>query len=138
MANDVADWLHTALIAPNPEQDKGRQAQENRPTVTLHLEQPSYDSAAGAGFYDLLTTRLVERGFILTTSPSAGLPLSYDMQVVRSGLPETVKHEVIVNVSVMNADRYLLRYSNVYYVGDKNQYIAMQQPTTRIIEVVGP
>jgi len=138
MAHDVANWLQSALIDPHPGLDKGRRAQENLPTVTLYLEPPRYDSAAGAGFYDLLTTRLVERGFILTTNPSAGLPVSYDMQVVRSGLPETLKYEVIVNVSVMNAEDYLLRYSNVYYVGDKSQYVAMQRSATRIIEVVGP
>lgn len=138
MANDVANWLQNALMAPNPDQDKGRRAQENRPTVTLYLQQPRYDSAAGAGFYSLLTTRLVERGFILTTNPSAGLPVDYDMQVVKSGLPEALEYEVIVNVSVMNAERYLIRYSNVYYVGDQSQYIAMQQSATRIIEVVGP
>jgi hypothetical protein len=137
MANDVADWLQNALMMPNSEHDKGRQTQD-RPTISLYLEQPRYDSVAGAGFYDLLTTRLVERGFILTTNPSAGLPVSYDMQVVKSGLPETVEYEVIVNVSVMNAERYLIRYSNVYYVGDKSQYIAMQQSASRIIEVVGP
>jgi hypothetical protein len=137
MANDVADWLQAALMMPTPEHDKGHQIQEH-PTISLYLEQPRYASAAGAGFYDLLTTRLVERGFIVTTNPSAGLPVSYDMQVVKSGLPETVEYEVIVNVSVMNAERYLIRYSNVYYVGDESQYIAMQQSTTRIIEVVGP
>ncbi|MCB1777036.1 MAG: hypothetical protein KDI50_06345 [Candidatus Competibacteraceae bacterium] len=137
MAIDVANWLQDALMMPNLEYDKGHEAQE-RPTISLYLEPPRYYTAAGAGFYDLLTTRLVERGFIITTTPSAGLPVSYDMQVVKSGLPETVKDEIIVNVSVMNADRYLLRYSNVYYVGDKNQYMAMQQPATRIIEVVGP
>ncbi|MCP5197719.1 MAG: hypothetical protein H6974_13200 [Gammaproteobacteria bacterium] len=139
MANDVANWLQNALIAPaNPEHDKGRQAQENRPTVTLYLQQPRYDSAAGAGFHDLLTTRLVERGFIVTANPSAGLPVSYDMQVVKSGLPETLKYEVIVNVSVMNAERYLVRYSNIYYVGDESQYVAIHQPATRIMEIVGP
>ncbi|HRX71152.1 MAG: hypothetical protein H6973_08600 [Gammaproteobacteria bacterium] len=137
MAIDVANWLQDALMTPDSEYDKEHEAQD-RPTISLYLEQPRYDSAAGAGFYDLLTTRLVERGFILTTNPSAGLPVSYDMQVVKSGLPETVEYEVIVNVSVMNADRYLIRYSNVYYVGDKSQYIAMQQSASRIIEVVGP
>ena len=164
MAIDVANWLQNALIGPSPEPGKDQQvrAQESRPIVTLYVQKPRYDSDAGEGFYNLLTTHLVERGFIITMNPSVGLPVTYDMQVVTDrllrpwmvGSPagwdnmdqqvvtnwslETVKYEVIVNVSVMNADRYLVRYSNVYYVGDKGQYIAMQPSATRMMEVVGP
>lgn len=162
MAIDVANWLQNALIGPSPEPGKDQQvrAQESRPIVTLYVQKPRYDSDAGEGFYNLLTTHLVERGFIITMNPSMGLPVTYDMQVVTDRLklstgfptgwnntdqqvvagwlPETTKYEVIVNVSVMNADRYLVRYSNVYYIGDKGQYIAMQPSATRMMEVVGP
>lgn len=140
MAIDVANWIHDSLIGPMPEQGEGQPAvaQDNRPIVTLYVQQPRYQSSADEAFYNLLTTHLVERGFIITTNPSAGYPVSYDMQVVTDRLPETTKYEVILNVSVMNAERYLIRYSNVYYIGDKSQYIAMQPSASRIIEVVGP
>ena len=140
MAIDVADWIHDALIGPAPKQAEGQPAtvQDDRPIVTLYIQPPQYQSSAGGAFHNLLTTHLVERGFVVTTNPSAGYPVSYDMQVVTDRLPATTKYEVILNVSVMNAERYLIRYSNVYYIGDKSQYIAMQPSASRIIEVVGP
>lgn len=140
MAIDVANWIYDALIGPSLEQGEGQPtaAQDDRPIIALYVQQPRYESSADGAFYNLLTTHLVERGFVVTTNPSVGYPVSYDMQVVTDRLPETTKHEVILNVSVMNAERYLIRYSNIYYIGDKSQYIAMQPSASRIIEVVGP
>ncbi|MBK8181706.1 MAG: hypothetical protein IPK63_01810 [Candidatus Competibacteraceae bacterium] len=137
MAIDVADWLRDALIGPPPKPGEKVVVPENRPLVTLFVHQPKHHSDASAGFHNLLTTRLVERGFIVTTNPAGGYPVTYDMQVVTDRLPDIIKHEVIVNVSVMNADRYLIRYSNIYYIGDKGQYIAMQPSPSRIIDMVG-
>ncbi|MBE2295704.1 MAG: hypothetical protein IAF00_12170 [Phycisphaerales bacterium] len=141
MATDVANWLQDALIGPSSGQDENQQqaaVADDRPIVTLYIQEPRYASPAGEAFSKLLATHLVERGFIVTTNPSGGLPVSYDLQVVTDRLPNNTKDEVILNVSVMNAERYLIRYSNIYYVGDKSQYVAMQPSASRIMEVVGP
>ncbi len=137
MAIDVANWLHDSLIGPPLKPGEKVVVVDNRPPITLYIQQPRYHSDASAGFHSLLSTRLVERGFIVTTNPSGGYPVTYDMQVVTDHLPQDTKYEVIVNVSVMNADRYLIRYSNVYYIGDKGQYIAMQPSPSRVIDMVG-
>ena len=119
----IRDRIYDALIGPSPGQGEGQAvaAQDDRPIVTLYVQRPRYESSADEAFYNLLTTHLVERGFVVTTNPSAGYPVSYDMQVVTDRLPETTRHEVILNVSVMNAERFLIRYSNVYYIGDRSQ-----------------
>lgn len=70
LTEDVANRLYSSLIGGS-----GR-------SVTLHVQQPKYDSHFGEAFHNLLITHLMERGFSITENPSAGLPLTYDVQVV--------------------------------------------------------
>lgn len=148
MATDVANWLQNVLVGTSSDRNKA-QAQAPAPApdirpITLNIQQPQYGSEAGNVFRDLLITQLVDRGFIISASPGAGLPVVYDLEVVKSRLRigENTNDEVVVNVSVMNGDRYLVRFSDVYYIPDHkaNLYIAQgpTAPTTRIMEVVGP
>ncbi len=64
MAIDVANWIQDALIGPAPKQGEGQAAaaQDNRPIITLYVQQPRYESSADGAFYNLLTTHLVEQG----------------------------------------------------------------------------
>lgn len=73
LTEDVANRLHDSLI--------GSGAQQGR-AVSLYVQQPRYNSDFGEAFHNLLITHLLERGFSITENPSAGLPLSYDVQVV--------------------------------------------------------
>jgi hypothetical protein len=94
MAIDVANWIYDALIGPSPGQGEGPSGRcpgRPHPVITLYIQQPRYESSADEAFYNLLTTHLVERGFVVTTNPSAGYPVSYDMQVVTDRLPETTR-----------------------------------------------
>lgn len=70
LTEDVANRLYGSLIGGS-----GR-------SVTLHVQQPKYDSGFGEAFHNLLITHLMERGFSITDNPATGLPLTYDVQVV--------------------------------------------------------
>jgi hypothetical protein len=48
----------------------------------LNVQQPRYNSDFGIAFHNLLVTHLLEAGFVMSESPSGGLPVSYDIQVV--------------------------------------------------------
>ncbi|MFO1370876.1 MAG: hypothetical protein U1F42_00170 [Candidatus Competibacteraceae bacterium] len=72
LAGDVAGRLRESLIGP---------AEQKRP-VTLYVHQPKYDSTFGAAFHNLLITRLLENGFSMSENPAAGLPVTYNIQVV--------------------------------------------------------
>lgn len=142
MAVDVANWLQSLLIGTSDEQGQA-QPRDARPII-LNVQQPRYGSEASDVFHDLLVTQLVNRGFIIGTNPSDGLPVSYDIQVVTEPwmIMETNNSEVVINASVMSGDRYLGRFSDVYYIPYINNslYIAKGPApvTTRIMEVVGP
>ncbi len=70
---DVAKRLHDNLI--------GSGEPQSRP-VALNVQQPRYDSQFGVAFHNLLVTHLLEQGFVMSENPAAGLPVSYDVQVV--------------------------------------------------------
>jgi hypothetical protein len=73
LAADVANRLHETLNgASNPQ---GR-------SMTLHVQRPQYDSSFGEAFHNLLITHLLERGFAMSEDPAAGLPVTYNIQVV--------------------------------------------------------
>lgn len=142
MAADVANWLQNLLIGPIDERNQ-TQAQEVRP-VALNVQQPRYGSEASDVFHDLLVTQLVNRGFIISAGPSHGFLVSYDIQAVTQPwlLAKTDDSEVVINASVMSGDRYVGRFSDIYYIPhiNKNLYIARGPApvTTRLMEIVGP
>jgi hypothetical protein len=142
MAVDVANWLQNLLIGPVDEQGQV-QAREVRP-VALIVQQPRYGSEAGDVFHDLLVTQLVNRGFIMGEGPSHGLSVSYDIQAVTQPwmLAKHNDSEVVLNASVMSGDRYVGRFSDIYYIPhiNKNLYVARGPApvTTRMMEIVGP
>lgn len=70
---DVAKRLHDHLI--------GSGEPQGRP-IALSVQQPRYNSQFGMAFHNLLITHLLEQGFVMSENPSAGLPVSYDIQVV--------------------------------------------------------
>ena len=70
---DVAKRLRGNLI--------GSGEPQGRP-VALNVQQPRYNSQFGIAFHNLLVTHLLEQGFVMSENPSAGLPVSYDIQVV--------------------------------------------------------
>ena len=70
---DVAKRLRDNLIGSG--EPKGR-------TVALNVQQSRYNSQFGIAFHNLLITHLLEQGFVMSESPSAGLPVSYDIQVI--------------------------------------------------------
>jgi len=70
---DVAKRLRSNLI--------GSGEPQGRP-VALNVQQPRYNSQFGIAFQNLLITHLLEQGFVMSENPSAGLPVSYDIQVV--------------------------------------------------------
>lgn len=141
MAADVANWLQNLLMGTS-EQDQA-QAQDVRP-ITLNVQQPQYGSEAGDVFHGLLITQLVNRGFIIGETPMHGFPVTYDIQVVTQPwmLRETNDSEVVINASVMSGDRYVGRFSDIYYIPhiNRNLYIARGPApvTTRMMEIVGP
>lgn len=142
MAADVANWMRNLLIGPIDERSQA-QAQEVRP-VALSVQQARYGSEAGDVFHDLLVTQLVNRGFIISTGPSHGFLVNYDIQAVTQPwmLAKTDDSEVVINASVMSGDRYVGRFSNIYYIPHENKslYIARGPApvTTRMMEIVGP
>jgi hypothetical protein len=142
MAADVANWLQNLLIGASGEQGQAP-AQDIRP-VALYVQQPQYGSEAGDVFHDLLITQLANRGFIMGMDPSQGLLVSYDIQAVTQPwmLAKTDDSEVVINASVMSGDRYVGRFSDIYYIPHENKglYIARGPApvTTRMMEIVGP
>lgn len=72
LTEDVANRLRDALGGAG---DQGR-------ALSLYVRQPRYDSRFGEAFHDLLITHLMERGFSITENPAAGLPVTYDVQLV--------------------------------------------------------
>lgn len=72
LAADVANRLRDSLIGPDG---------QGRP-VALYVQQPRYDSEFGVAFHSLLVTHLLEQGFRMSENPAAGLPVTYDIQVV--------------------------------------------------------
>ena len=109
--------------------------------LVFYVEKPQSFSVFNDAFYQLLTTQLLAQGFSLTSDPNAGLPLKYNVQLVKHEVsyppPDT---EIIVNVSVLSGDRYLSRLSEVYYIAtyDLPFYLAQGPVVTRRMEVVGP
>lgn len=73
LAADVAIRLRDSLI--------GSGEPQGRP-VALYVQQRQYDSEFGMAFHNLLITHLLEQGFVMSESPSGGLPVNYDIQVV--------------------------------------------------------
>jgi hypothetical protein len=142
MAVDVANWLQSLLIGTIDEQSQA-QAQDFRP-VALNVQQPRFNSEAGDVFHDLLVTQLVNRGFIIGMEPSHGFLVSYDIQAVTQPwmLAETDDSEVVINASVVSGDRYVGRFSDIYYIPhiNKSLYVARGPApvTTRMMEIVGP
>lgn len=141
MAADVANWLQGLLIGTRDEQS---QSQADARPVALHVQQPRYGSEASDVFHELLVTQLANRGFIVGMSPSQGLLVSYDIQAVTQPwmLAEANDSEVVINASVMSGDRYVGRFSDIYYIPHENKslYIARGPApvTTRMMEIVGP
>jgi len=142
MAANVANWLQSLLIGPVDEQTQA-QAQDVRP-VALNVQRPTYSSEADDIFHDLLITQLVNRGFIIGTGPLHGFLVSYDIQAVTQPwmLAKNDDSEVVINASVMSGDRYVGRFSDIYYIPHENKslYIARGPApvTTRMMEIVGP
>jgi hypothetical protein len=109
--------------------------------LVLYVEKPAFTSAFDDAFHQLLLTQLLAQGFSLTSNPNAGLPLKYNVELVTHDVPYPPPDtEIIVNVSVMNGDRYLSRLSDVYYIAtyDLPLYLALGPVVTRRMEVVGP
>jgi hypothetical protein len=73
LAADVANRLHDNLIVSGLSQDR---------PVALSVQHPKYTSEFGLAFHNLLITHLLEKGFIMSESPTGGMPVSYDIQVV--------------------------------------------------------
>ena len=100
----------------------------------LYVSRPNVSSEFLTAFNTLLITRLMDRGFVVTESPSAGVPVAAQVQVV------VLNDELILTTSVTNGERYVTRLSDIYYI-DKtrlSQYVAQVPSATRIMEVVGP
>ena len=70
---DVAQRLYDNLVASG--------LSRGRP-IALSIQRPKYTSEFGIAFHNLLLTHLLERGFIMSESPTGGMPVSYDIQVV--------------------------------------------------------
>ena len=73
LAADVAGRLRASLL--------GSGEQTGRP-MALYVQAPRHNSDFGEAFHSLLITHLMEQGFSISENPSAGLPLSYQIQVV--------------------------------------------------------
>lgn len=123
LATATADRLAATLLTP----------QTNRPVV-LHVSHSKDSSEFLYAFNTLLITRLLDRGFVVTENPSAGVPVAAQVQVV------VLNDEIILTTSVTNGDRYVTRLSDVYYIDRSklSQYIAQTPVATKIMEVVGP
>lgn len=123
LATTTADRLAASLLTPKPPQP-----------VVLYVNRPNVSSEFLTAFNTLLITRLMDRGFVVTESPAAGVPVAAQVQVV------VLNDELILTTSVTNGERYVTRLSDIYYI-DKtrlSQYIAQVPSATRIMEVVGP
>jgi hypothetical protein len=123
LATTTADRLAAALLTPRTSQP-----------VVLYVSHPRESSEFLRAFNTLLVTRLLDRGFVVTENPSAGVPVAAQVQVV------VLNDEIILTTSVTNGERYVTRLSDVYYIDNTKlgQYIAQVPSATRIIEVVGP
>ncbi len=73
LAADVATRLQGTLIGSGEQQGR---------STTLYVKQPRYDSDFGEAFHNLLITHLLDRGFSMSENPAAGLPVTYNIQVV--------------------------------------------------------
>lgn len=73
LAADVAQRMHDNLIDSGLSRDRA---------IALSLQRPKYTSEFGIAFHNLLITHLMDRGFVMSESPTGGLPVSYDIQVV--------------------------------------------------------
>lgn len=141
MAVDVANWLQGLLMGSS---EQGQGQNRDNSLISLSIQPSRYGSEIGEVFHGLLVTQLVNRGFIISMNPAEGFPVNYDIRVVTEPvmLTETGNVEVILTASLMNGDRYLGRFSDIYYIPEKNAslYIAKGPApiTTRMIEVVGP
>lgn len=130
VAADVASRLRSAIASTD---SAGR-------TVVLSVQKPKTNTAFNQAFHDLLITRLIEQGFSVSSSPSAGLPVTYEVQVIPNyDTPDT---EVLITTSLMSGDRYLARINDIYYISNDNsdqyRYLARATgPATRRMEVVG-
>ena len=115
--------------------------QAGQPLV-LYVEPPQAVSPFEEAFHPFLLTRLLAQRFGVTSDPNAGLPLKYNVQLIShsNALYPIMDDELIVNVSVMNGDRYLSRLSDIYYIApyDTAMYLAQGPVVTRRMEVVGP
>ncbi|MFO1428740.1 MAG: hypothetical protein U1F76_01145 [Candidatus Competibacteraceae bacterium] len=131
-ANRVAESLAAGL----------RSVRQRGQPLVLHVDQPQAVSPFEEAFHQFLLTRLLAQGFGLTSDPNAGLPLKYNVQSIShsNALYPVVDDELIVNVSVMNGDRYLSRLSEIYYIApyDTAMYLAQGPVVARRMEVVGP
>ena len=131
-AAHVADRLAAGL----------RSVRQGGQPLVLHVDPPQAASPFEEAFHQFLLTRLLAQGFGITSDPNAGLPLKYNVQLIshsNARYPST-DDELIVNVSVMNGDRYLSRLSDIYYIAPYNTalYLAQGPVVTRRMEVVGP
>jgi len=131
-AAHVAERLGTGL----------RSVRQGGQPLVLYVEKPQAISPFEQAFHQFLLTRLLAQGFGVTSDPNAGLPLKYNVQLVSHShrLYPLVDDELIVNISVMNGDRYLSRLSDIYYIApyDTAMYLAQGPVVTRRMEVVGP
>ena len=131
-ANHVAERLAAGL----------RSVRQGGQPLVLYVDQPQAVSPFEEAFHQFLLTRLLAQGFGLTRDPNAGLPLKYNVQLINhsNALFPVVDDELIVNVSVLNGDRYLSRLSDIYYIAPyaTAMYLAQAPVVTRRMEVVGP
>ncbi|HQD56412.1 MAG TPA: hypothetical protein PLX26_07985 [Candidatus Competibacteraceae bacterium] len=142
MATDVANWLQNLLMG-TPTDEQGQAKPRNAQPIVLNVQQPQYNSEASSVFHSLLLTQLVNRGFVIGTNSSEGLPVTYDIKTVTEPvmLAETDNSEVVINASVMSGGSYVGRFSDIYYIPHPNLGLYIAQgpaPTTRMMEVVGP
>ena len=129
LAADVARRLRVALEQRNTEEVP----------LVLYVVRPEFNSPFTWAFHDLLVTQLIGQGFGVTRDPTAGLPLTYNVQTVSSRFSRGLD-AVVVTTSVSSGDRYLARINDIYYINnfDRELYVAQVPPSTRFMEVVGP
>ena len=96
-------------------------------------QNPIYVAPAGItpfdkAFHELLITRLVEKGLVVSNNYKNPLVLSFDTQVVAhkrflnvetgAYTAELPEKEVMVTLSLMFKGAYMMRHSSVYYIND--------------------
>ncbi len=154
LGNDKPDTAHIRNLSAHPERpQKKMQSMQHWSMLAediaskveefvqqrerLDLQSPIYVAAAGTtpfekGFYDLLLTKMVNKGMQVSRDKNNSLVLSFDLEMLRHSdfrageedeksysINETVL-EILVNTSLTRNENYVMRDSAIYFINAAN------------------